>query len=335
MKILLFPFFLIYRFASSIKNFLYNHNLRQSYKAPIPVISIGNLAFGGSEKTPLAVHLLTFLLNNGFRPALVTRGYKGTWEKQGGVLSDGKKIYAGWKEAGDEPVMVAKKIPQAGVFIGKHRFASCIKAQKMGFNVTILDDGFQHRRLYRDLDIVLYNPEEKVALRESPSSLKRAHLLMLKTGIDTNQKEQIKKKYPQAEICEYSVICNGFYKIDGGKAAFNIPSETSFKDKKLLAFCGIARPDRFFSLLKDEGLALEGQLSFPDHFSYPPYSLKKIIKKYNSLQCDLLITTEKDAIKLSGRKELEKIPIYYLKIDLKIEDCFYRHIFFFLKKYNI
>lgn len=302
------------------------------------MISIGNLAFGGSEKTPLAAHLLTFLLNNGFKPALVTRGYKGTWEKQGGVLSDGKKIYAGWKEAGDEPFMVAKKIPQAGVFIGKHRFASCIKAHKKGFNVAILDDGFQHRRLHRDLDIVLYNPEEKVALRESPSSLKRAHLLMLKTGIDTNQKEQIKKKYPQAEICEYSVISKGFHKTAEGKAA----SEASFKetdpllkDKKLLAFCGIARPDRFFSLLKDEGLALEGYLSFPDHFSYPPYSLKKIIKKYNSLQCDLLVTTEKDAIKLSGRKELEKIPLYYSKIDLKIEDCFYRQIFFFLKKYNI
>lgn len=322
MKHLLYPFFLCYRLGSQIKNLLYSYKIISPRKAPISVISIGNITFGGSEKTPLAINLISSLLEQGFKPALVTRGYKGNWERQGGVLSDGKSILGTWRDAGDEPFMVAQNIPRAGIFIGKRRLASCNRAKDMGFQIAVLDDGFQHRRLYRDFDIVLFNPGEKIALREPSSSLRRADVLLIKQASEIESLKKKGKHIPQISLFNYSVIRKGYFRIGDNKSENAI----RLKGKKILAFCGIARPERFSALLDKDGIQPIGLLKFPDHHSYPSSSVKKILRKFQELRIEIAITTEKDAVKIASIKEFKNLPFYYLKIDLKVEEEFYQKI---------
>jgi len=323
MKILLLFASLIVRLGSQLKNLLYDWKIYKPEKAPLPVISVGNIVFGGSEKTPIVMNLISFLIKKGFKPALISRGYRGSWERRGGTLSDGKEIYGGWEESGDEPLMVAQNFPQAGIFIGKRRLFSCQKAKDLGFEVAILDDGFQHRRLHRDLDIVLHDPEEKISLREPPSSLKRAQIILVKKEVKIKEKNRMKKISTSSSFFEYSVVNKGFLSPNTKEM---LPPD-AFKDKSVLAFCGLARPERFYALLKDAGLEIVFFLKFPDHHPYPLSSLKKIAYKCSALKPAVAITTEKDMIKIGAyHLILKDIPLYYLKIDLEIEEKFYERI---------
>jgi tetraacyldisaccharide 4'-kinase len=319
MKPLLSLFSLLHRSWCRAKNWLYTKKIFHSRKAPLPVISVGNIAFGGSGKTPLVIHLMNFLINQGLRPAMVSRGYKGGWERSGGVLSDGKSLLGSWQESGDEAYMVALNIPQAGVFVGKNRLRSCQKAKDHGFEIAVLDDGFQHRRLSRDVDIVLYDPKDRFLLRESVSSLKRADALLLEEGILRHQIEKMKKDSPRTDIFEYSVESKAFFRLERNEEE----SAEVFQGKKILAFCGIARPERFLVLLQKEAIHPVDFLVFPDHYSYPLRSLEKISKRGKKLQAEALLTTEKDAVKIRHTQALQHIPVYYLKIDLKLEEKFY------------
>ncbi|UCE21403.1 MAG: tetraacyldisaccharide 4'-kinase [Candidatus Aminicenantes bacterium] len=319
MKPFLHVFSLLHRSGCRIKNWLYKRKVFKPKRAPLPVISVGNISFGGSGKTPLVLHLLTFLINKGYKPALITRGYRGKWEKRGGILSDGKSVLGTWQDAGDEAFMIASSIPQAGVFIGKNRLFSCQNAKASGFDLAVLDDGFQHSRLRRDIDIVLYDSREKVALRESVSSLGRAGILLLERGLHSQEKESLKKSFPQSAIFEYSVESKGFFKAGEKKEE----SGEEFQGKRIIAFCGIARPGRFLALLQHEGISPVDFLTFSDHYSYPLHALEKISKKFKKLNADAIITTEKDMVKIAQSDALHRIPLYYLKIDLRLDDEFY------------
>ncbi|MGB8952628.1 MAG: tetraacyldisaccharide 4'-kinase [Candidatus Aminicenantales bacterium] len=327
MKFLIIVFSLFSRAVCRFKNFLYDRHVIEPQKPPLPVISVGNITFGGSEKTPLAMELIHFLLNQDFKPAFISRGYRGKWEKDGGILSDGKNILGTWTDSGDEPYMVARNFPQAGVFIGKRRILSCQKAKDLGFNIAVLDDGLQHRRLDRDLEIVLHNPREKWALREGPSALKRADILLLDGGEPTSGK--LRRKIPSGvPLMEYRVTAKRLRRLENEEPA---PLQ-DFRQKRVLAFCGIARPERFFSLLKKEGLEPVFHTKFPDHYPYSRRSLKKIAKKCKDLQIEAAVTTEKDAVRLLDRLDLLKdIPVYYLKIGLELEKSFTDKILLFLQ----
>ncbi len=322
MNFLLSSLSFFYRFGCRAKNLLYSWKILKPKKAPLTVISIGNIAFGGTEKTPLVMNLISFLSTKGFKPALISRGYKGKWEKRGGVLSDGKGLFGTWKDSGDEPFMVAKNIPQAGIFLGKNRYKSCIKAHDLSFSPAILDDGFQHRRLRRDLDVVLYDASEKMPLREPISSLKRAHILLIKKGVSKRATSRLEDRFPRTAAFEYDVIPKTFFDLHGNE----VIQEEEIKGKKFFAFCGIARPERFSSLLQEKGLEIVSFFKFPDHYAYPPSSLKKIVAKCQKANAEALITTEKDALKISDFEGFEKIPVYYLKIDISLREEFYQEV---------
>jgi tetraacyldisaccharide 4'-kinase len=328
MKPFLLAFSLLHCSVCRIKNWLYKRKIFRPKRAPLPVISVGNITFGGSGKTPLVLHLLTFLINKGYKPALITRGYRGKWEKRGGILSNGKNVLGTWQDAGDEAHMIASNIPQAGVFIGKNRLLSCQNAKASGFELAVLDDGFQHSRLCRDMDIVLYDPREKVSLREPVSSLERAEIILLEKGILLQEKESLKKSFPQSAIFQYSVESQGFSKA-GKKEGV---SGEEFKGKRIIAFCGIARPGRFLALLQKKDIRPVDFLTFPDHHSYPLHSLEKISKKFKKLCADALITTEKDMVKIARSDTLQGIPVYSLKIDLRLDDEFYSTLSSYLQK---
>jgi tetraacyldisaccharide 4'-kinase len=268
MKLALFVFSLLSRFVCRIKNLLYDRGVLRALRAPLPVISVGNISLGGTEKTPLAMELLGRLLALGRRPVLVSRGYKGRWEKTGGVVSDGRAILGTWQEAGDEPFLVARALPAAGVYVGKNRLSSCREAAQAGFDIAVLDDGFQHRRLARDLDIVLYSPEEKVALREPVSALRRSDILLVKSGPETAGAMDRLRGYREESVFTYSVVARKFVDLRTGEPA----SKEALAGKRFLAFCGIARPHRFSETLRRTGLEVVSFLPFPDHHPYPQAS---------------------------------------------------------------
>lgn len=327
MNRVLIPFSLVYQVGCHINNLLFKSGIRRTYRSPLPVISVGNISFGGSEKTPLTMNLISFCLENGFRPAMVTRGYKGKWEKVGGILSDGNQIYGTWREAGDEPFMVSQRFPQAGIFVGRNRLVSCERAYQAGFDVVILDDGFQHRRLWRDLDIVLCNTDKKVALRESLSSLKRANIVLVKREADTFIKVMKKNDLPASTIYPYSVKNQGFF-----SSFDNTPlSIEHLAKKRLLLTCGIARPERFLSLLMMEGIIPASVLKFSDHHAYPPSSLKKISDEAQKVKAEAILTTEKDHFKLWCLEKEQKIPVYHNRIELELDKKFYRELLSLLK----
>ncbi len=328
MKPLLLFFSLFHRSVCRVKSWLYSRKAFKPEKSPLPVISVGNIVFGGSGKTPLVMNLLSFLIQKGLKPALISRGYKGKWEKTGGVLSDGKSLRGSWQDSGDEAYLAASNIPRSGVFVGKDRLASCRMAKDDGFEIAVLDDGFQHLRLQRDLDIVLYDPAEKTALRESLSSLKRAHIILIEKKTGTGAKARLKKRFPQSEIFEYTVQNMGFFKLGKDERE----SRDRLEKKRILAFCGIARPNRFFSLLQEEGIRPARLLKLPDHHPYPASSVKNIVKEFRRANAEALFTTEKDAVKVSDAKELTRLPVYYLKIDLGLEQAFYLNISSFLER---
>ncbi len=319
---LLSPLYFVYKTGGQIKSALYKRQILKSKPAPILTISVGNISFGGSNKTPLSMHLLDFLKKQGYKPALASRGYKGKWERRGGTLSDGKNIFGSWRDSGDEPYMVAQNFPEIGVFIGKQRLLSCRKAKTLGFDVVVLDDGFQHQKLKRDIDIVLFDPNEKTALREPHSSLNRAHFILVEESRFSQSGKNVQKMFFNAHIFSYSVFSRGLFKIKNNHTE-PLPQT---KSKKVLAISGIARPERFFSLLKVHGIKQFNSLKFPDHFAYPRSSVKKILDVYNRHKADMIITTEKDSVKFKSIVDFDSIPVYYLKIDLKIEDGFYKEI---------
>jgi tetraacyldisaccharide 4'-kinase len=298
MRLLLSIFSVFSRFVCRIKRILYGCGIIPSERAPLAVISVGNLALGGSEKTPLAMELIGFFLSLGRRPALVTRGYKGTWEQRGGVLSDGASMSGGWIEAGDEPYLAALKFPGTGVYVGRDRAASCRRAREAGFDVAILDDGFQHLRLRRDLDIVLHDPKSRTPLREGRSALHAAGIVLLKNDAH-HPAAGAEPASDRPRIFSYSVREQGLVPLAGGA---NRPL-SSLIGRRVFAFSGIARPERFFNQLAGSGVFPAARRAFPDHYNYPGSALEEIAATALAAGCDALLTTEKDAVKLRGRLE--------------------------------
>jgi tetraacyldisaccharide 4'-kinase len=318
---------LFYQGGCQVKNTLYRIKLLRPKKGPLVVVSVGNISFGGSEKTPLVLTLVAALLKNGFKPAVITRGYKGKWERIGGVLSDGKSRSGTWAESGDEPFMISLNYPEIGVFVGKNRLKSCEKAYDMGFHVAILDDGFQHRRLYRNLDIVLHNPSEDLPLREPLSSIKRADILLLKENATIKTDQGVLHNLQDVDTFSYSVSNEGFYNLDRIEESISV-----LEEKRVLAFCGIARPERFRTLLERTGIKPIHFIAFPDHHPYPLESMKQIVEFFNAQKADICITTEKDAIKIKDNQALQYIPAYYLKIGIQTDEEFFARAFSMLKR---
>jgi len=323
MRLLLLTFSLLSRAGSRVKNRLYQQGIFKPRKSPLPVISVGNISFGGSGKTPLAVEILSWLVGRGRRPALVSRGYRSNWERKGGVLSDGKQILGDWRDGGDEPFLAAKSVPAAGVFVGRDRLSSCRKAAELGFDIAVLDDGFQHRRLARDLDIVLFSPREKISLREPFSSLKRADIVLLqKQRSVQEQTASALRRFSRAPLT-YSVVSRGFFDLHSGAP---LPT-TEIVRMRVLAFCGIARPQRFRDQLLRAGLEPVCFLDFPDHHTYSARCLAKIARAGRDSRAEAAVTTEKDAVKLAGRKDpLGPLPVYLLRIGLEVEAGFYEQL---------
>lgn len=288
---------LVYGFVLFLRRFLYRKGILKSVRLPIIVISIGNITLGGSGKTPMAIYLARLFSDNGFRPAIVSRGYKGLFEKRGGIVSDGERVLATAAEAGDEPYMMAVRtgVP---VICGSDRSKAGIEAIGLGAEIIILDDGFQHLKLERDINLLLLDMEKPFGngnvlprgmMRERPSATKDADAFIM-----TRCDELLDNTNDFSEI----PLFHSSHRQYVAKK-----SKEGITGKRAIAVSGIANNEAFAESLKKQGYEIIGTVFFEDHHDYSVKDLQIIIDKRNELSADLIVTTEKDFVKISGMIE--------------------------------
>lgn len=295
----LFPFSLIFSLVVSLRSFFYRKGWIFSYRAAVPVISVGNLTVGGTGKTPVVDALVKQLIKRGKRVAVVSRGYGGSFDGKAGRVSATRDGDVQTSEAaGDEPFLLAKKNPDVSVYVARKRRFGVAAAEADGAECIVLDDAFQHLAVQRDLDIVLLDARNPFGngcllpaglLREPRRALNRADLI-IQTHSNAMADSMLKESETvrcQHRLADYLVNEEGhsvpWSQVDG---------------RRCLAFAGIARPDDFFSKLRDNGCELSETLHLADHQEYGPEIVESISKACSDI--DFLLTTEKDAVKLHG-----------------------------------
>ncbi len=305
-KLVLFvltPFSWIYSIILRLRATLYQSGVMKSNRLPRPVVSIGNLTVGGTGKTPATAYISRILLAQGYRVAVLTRGYGGSLEGQTCVVSDGATIMLGARECGDEPYLLASTVPGLMVVIGADRYAAGqLAMQQLAPDIFLLDDGFQHLRLQRDLNILLLDFSRPFGnhltlpagiLREPLSAMRRADLLIFTRAPEM---ASIPLDTHGIPACISSHTLTDMLPLESRNP---LPFSSCF-DKNILAFAGIADPDVFFAGLRAKGLNLVDSLNFPDHVAYDKERCNEIAAAMRASGADYLVTTEKDGVKLKG-----------------------------------
>lgn len=288
-----------YAFALRLRAAAYAAGLLRSYRLPRPVVAVGNLTVGGTGKTPMVAWLARWFMARGKRVAVLSRGYGGTEEGNIRVVADGRTILLTPAEAGDEPYLLAATVPGLMVVIGTDRYrAGSVALEQLNPDVFILDDGFQHLSLERDLNLLLLDCRKPFGngrtlpagvLREPVAAAGRADLVVY-TRCDGGPPGQVAGK----PCCAASHRLTGVMPLPGGEAQ----PFTSLVARRGLAFAGIADPSAFFDALEREGVRLLATLAFPDHCHYGEEEIAALCRLREASRADYLITTGKDAVKL-------------------------------------
>ena len=277
-------------------------------KLPVYVISVGNLVVGGTGKTPLSLELAKHLQNLGWKPAILSRGYKRKEAGPAKVLLKGESSEA-VLEFGDEPVLMAHRVKPVPVWVGKDRWAAGkLAIENDDADILILDDGFQHLALERNLDLVLLDALKPLGngallplgpLREPPEHLGRADAVVL-TRAD-NPERTVNTRSRISEWLSGKPVFSCTHRLTGLRAGIDgqrVPLEV-LRGENVVAFAGIARPEGFFHLLQQAGIVLSRCLAFPDHHPYQAADLLMLRKAMAEDDTPFLITTEKDMVRLS------------------------------------
>jgi len=311
---LLIPLSWIYRAGAALRNRMLDSGTPA--RLGLPVISVGNLTVGGAGKTPFVEACARILLEAGLRPAILSRGY-GRTSRGPLLVSEGSGVLplAPWTEAGDEPLLLARLVPEAVVAVAERREAAgriLEERDDLGIDVFLLDDGFQHRLLHRDLDLVLVRADDPFGngrllpagpLREPLSALRRASAVVLTACPDPGVTEvgRLEDRLREAAGRDLPVLharlaVEGLRSAGGERAG----GSRDLKGARVAAFCGLAGPAAFRRTL--EGLGAEVVLfrSFRDHHPYTREEFKGLWNAAREAGAELLVTTEKDAVRLAG-----------------------------------
>ena len=319
----LIPFSLVYALAQRLRALMYQTGLLTTKRLPRPVLSVGNLAVGGAGKTPVTAYIARFFLGEGHRVAVLSRGYGGSMEGRTTIVSDGKTISLFPDQCGDEPYLLASTIPGLMVVIGANRYeAGALALKRLSPDIFILDDGFQHLRLHRDLNILLLDYARPFGngrtlpagiLREPMLAARRADLLIQTRCPEDRERAELGEGIPcyASRHAISNIVC-----LSDGKE----PDSNSLGNVKLLAFAGIANPDFFFDGLRKLGLNIVATLCFPDHTRYDEKSLSKIERAILDAGADYAITTEKDGVKLLNLPQKLKLKILLAQLELHFND---------------
>lgn len=308
----------VYWGISKTRNFLYRKNIIKSFQPRVYTISVGNLTTGGTGKTPITAEIANYLYEQGERPAILSRGYGGELpNKKVNIISDGKKTNFTAKEAGDEPFWLAEHCLGTAVLTCASRVNSAKYAQsKLKATRLILDDGYQHQKIQRDLNLLVVDAQKQFsngcvlplgALRESLSEIKRADKIIVVNkrfddGFAKTFARYLTKKYKKpAFVCKMSP--DTIYNIkDFSLLDDNIP---------VIAFSAIAQPEQFYGLLRTYDVM--ATRDFADHHIYTKEDVRELCALKEKFAAKAMITTEKDAVKL---KEIigDDVEIYALKL---------------------
>lgn len=307
--LLLWPVSLIFRMLVAIRRFLYRVGILSSVRLPVPVVVVGNITVGGTGKTPLVLWLAEFLREQGYRPGVISRGYGGRGNVPQSVSAASDPLLVG-----DEPVLLAKRL-RCPVWVGANRVdvARVLLKARPDCNVLISDDGLQHYRLQRDVEVVVVDGTRRFgngyclpagSLREPVGRLHQVDAVVLNGG--------------EPNLDEYTMMLAGnvFRSLqDEGQ----VTDSSAFLGKQIHAVAGIGNPERFFDTLRQLGLAVI-EHAFPDHHAYSPADLQ---------YAGTVIMTEKDAVKCTAFAPEDS---WYLAVDAKVDGALGNKVLEILKK---
>jgi tetraacyldisaccharide 4'-kinase len=306
----------IYGAGVRLRGSLYEKGVFAQHKLPCPIVSIGNLVAGGSGKTPLTIHLARLLQALGRRVIIVSRGYKGEEERRGTVVSDGRALLSSGRQAGDEPFLMANLLRSVPVVVGRDRWVAAHEGlTRFGPDIILLDDAFQHRRLARDLNLVLMDFQAPLGnghllprgtLREPASAIERADAVIFtrSEGDPTSQYWQVLQcihPRPFFHARHLPVVRRVVPAGESPAAAIDQwedQSVATLQGRSLFAFAGLARNREFYHTIERSGGRLLGTMGFADHYPYQPYVLERIVAEAQGIGCESLVTSDKDFVRL-------------------------------------
>jgi tetraacyldisaccharide 4'-kinase len=305
------------------REWMYDRGVLRGRALPCPVISVGNLTVGGTGKTPAVMLAARALLARGYRPAVASRGY-GRRSRGVQVVSDPAGIRLEPEDAGDEPFLLAQRLPGVPVVVGASRYdAGRTAVERFGSTALVLDDAFQHRTLHKDVEIVMARARRPWAngqvlpagpLREPLMALARADLVVATGARGPEDLAEV-----AAATAQYApgvpVVAAAYAPAECRDAASmrSVPLGT-LQDSRPLAFAGIAAPAAFRATLEEAGVVPAGLVTFPDHHWYTPDDLLRLARRARELGAGVLVTTEKDWTRL--RRLAPPCPLYVLGVEL-------------------
>jgi len=321
--ILLPPLSAVYGAIIRSRLHLYRNGTFRTSTLPAPVISVGNITVGGTGKTPLVEWVARVLAEDDKKVCILTRGYGRKNANEHVLVSDRSKVFSNATEAGDEALLLAERlIGKAAVMSDANRFAAGEGAIKhLGTNCFVLDDGFQHLRLARDLDIVTIDATNPWGsghllpygrLREPLSSLSRADCIVVTRADQTDNSEITLTKL--AELTNAPVFLSRMRSVGLESFQRQVPESA----ERCFAFCGIGNPQSFFSQLGKQKIEIVNKKTFADHHNYTQKEIESLVETAQRQGANCLVTTEKDAVKL--RTLSVALPCYFLRIEIEIEN---------------
>jgi tetraacyldisaccharide 4'-kinase len=329
-----------------LRLWLYRKRIFRDHPLGCLVVVVGNLTVGGTGKTPVVEKFARALRDRGRKVAILSRGYKSKaspfWKKAWyaithtdepppRVVSDGQNVFLDSEQAGDEPYMLARNLPGVVVLVDKNRVkAGAYAIKRFGCDTLVLDDGFQYLPLKGRLNLLLVDKTNPFGnghllprgiLREPVKHLKRANYIFLTKSNgrrDTELEAIIARHKPDADVIECAHKPQYLQRMDAkpGAAAGREPLAW-LKGRRIYAFCGIATPESFEKFLRDLGALLVGRERFLDHYRYAPEDLEELYDAAERERAECLVTTEKDAVRISGAAG-SPLPIYYLRLEIEI-----------------
>ena len=326
-KTVFYPFSFLWEWIYIVRRNFYKYGILSRYYFKVPIISVGNITFGGTGKTPFTIWLTETFNDYKKSCVVLTRGYKGNLENSSGIIMGEDAFKNDPQVYGDEPLLIARRLIEGAVLVGKKRGQNLEHYfHKLNPDVVLLDDGFQHLKLFQDFSIVLFDAllpieQYQVAplgyLREGLTSLSDADAIVISRAdqVDENKLQLLKtfiSKYirPQIPFALIKYAPTGIFNTHFNK----VYDMKDLKGRKVIAVAAIASPDSFFSLLSSYGAEVVEKVIFPDHYYFTPNDVNELLVSA-ATQGALLITSEKDMVKLR-RISLDARILF---VDIKVQ----------------
>jgi len=339
---LLFPFSAGFRFGVALRHAGYKRGWFKVRRLARPVVSVGNLIVGGTGKTPLVACITNILLREGWKPSILTRGYGRRSKAEMIVVEPGTGRHPDAREVGDEPAILARMLPRVPLIICADRFCGGQTAEeRFQVNAHILDDGFQHLALARDVDLLALDATQTISnrlllpagrQREPLSALRRAQMVVITRTDSANSQpleDLVLKVHPAAQIFRSRTELLGWTDALSGEAV----SIEEIRTQKAAAFCAVGNPRTFFADLRRWGFNLVAEYTFPDHHVYTSEEIQTLAATARQNGAAALLTTQKDAVKFS-RNWTPQLPMFACDIEAQILDAgnFERTLLAYLEK---